>query len=93
MDDVVSLVEEARKSSEAQLRSKQPFEVALDHEATQRDEDWKATTQIKMTLVCLAIVSLAVALDATILVTALPVSQAILSNTFCPIQRKLTYRV
>jgi len=37
---------------------------------------WRATKQIKMILGCLSIVSLMVAIDATILVSALPVSLA-----------------
>lgn len=42
--------------------------------ASRSDGNWKATMQIKLILVCLAIVSIVVALDATILVAALPVS-------------------
>jgi hypothetical protein len=37
-------------------------------------ERWKASKQIKMILACLSLVSLVVAIDATILVSALPVS-------------------
>jgi hypothetical protein len=36
-------------------------------------EQWKASKQIKMILGCLSVVSIVVAIDATILVSALPV--------------------
>lgn len=48
----------------------------LKNEAQPEPEpEWKATTQVKLIIGCLAAVSLVVALDATILVTALPVSR------------------
>lgn len=74
---VGGLVEEAPDFSEARLSLKQEFEVALDKDASESDGNWTATTQIKLILICLAIVSLVVALDATILVAALPVSDGV----------------
>lgn len=49
-------------------------EDSLGQDTSQEEGNWTATTQIKLILVCLAIVSIVVALDATILVAALPVS-------------------
>ncbi|KAH7304000.1 putative efflux pump antibiotic resistance protein [Rhexocercosporidium sp. MPI-PUGE-AT-0058] len=54
--------------------------MTLDKEA-QTDDNWKATTQIKLILICLAIVSIVVALDATILVAALPTLATALNGT------------
>src|SRR5579871_1776657 len=46
---------------------------AIDMESNnQNSEQWKASKQIKMILGCLSVVSLVVAIDATILVSALP---------------------
>lgn len=70
-------VEEARASSEAHSSPNPDFEMTLDKEEAQTDDNWKATTQIKLILICLAIVSIVVALDATILVAALPVSDVV----------------
>jgi hypothetical protein len=76
-----SLVEEAPSSSEAHLGPKQEVKVALDQDALQSDGLWKATTQIQLILICLAIVSIVVALDATILVATLPVSNGVLCTS------------
>lgn len=81
-DDVVGdLVEKAPDSLKAHLDPKQEFEVALDQDASQIDGNWTATTQIKLILICLSIVSIVVALDATILVAALPVSDDVLCTS------------
>lgn len=90
-DSVIGgLVVEAHNSSEAHLGHKQQFEVALDQDAAQSDGDWTATTQIKLILICLSIISIVVALDATILVAALPVSDGVLCT---PLGRKLIARI
>ncbi|KAF2195932.1 MFS general substrate transporter [Zopfia rhizophila CBS 207.26] len=60
------------KSSRIPLTSSRARTSPLRHESNEHGE-WKASLQIKMILVCLSIVSLVVAIDATILVPALPV--------------------
>ena len=54
-------------------------ETTIASDASQCDGDWKATNQIKWIVTCLSTVSIVVALDATILVAALPVSTSLLS--------------